>query len=165
MPKSDGLCKCAHKCIRCNVDDHQCECLPVLKEEGIKSWIWRHCVPAFCTLLKKQFKPGLTAKLINCNCLPQNCVSCTIKKDKPWTYWLVVYHQCNECHARTQATWTCQNSCRWVVKGSCIWWEQKIQCNWLPVHFFHIYHPQDPRWQSLLATLLGQWLQLETPQT
>ncbi len=35
MPKRDCLCNCAHKCIRCNVDDHHCECLPVLKEEKV----------------------------------------------------------------------------------------------------------------------------------
>jgi hypothetical protein len=35
MPKSDCLCNCAHKCIRCNADDHLCECHPVLKEEGV----------------------------------------------------------------------------------------------------------------------------------
>ena len=31
--KSDCLCNCAHEWIRCNVDDHHCECLPV--EEGV----------------------------------------------------------------------------------------------------------------------------------
>ncbi len=35
MPKSDCLCNCAHECIRCNVDYHHCECLPVLKGEGV----------------------------------------------------------------------------------------------------------------------------------
>ncbi len=35
MPKSDYLCNCAHKCMRCNVDNHHCECLPVLKEGGV----------------------------------------------------------------------------------------------------------------------------------
>ncbi len=33
--KSDCLCNCAHECIRCNMDDHHCECLPVLKKEGV----------------------------------------------------------------------------------------------------------------------------------
>ncbi len=35
MPKSDCLCNCAHECIRCNLDNHHCECLPVLKEKGV----------------------------------------------------------------------------------------------------------------------------------
>ncbi len=35
MAKSDCLCNCAHECIRCNVDDHHCKCLPVSKEEGV----------------------------------------------------------------------------------------------------------------------------------
>jgi hypothetical protein len=29
------LCNCVHKCIRCNMDHHHCECLPVLNEEGV----------------------------------------------------------------------------------------------------------------------------------
>jgi hypothetical protein len=90
MPKSDCLCNCAHKCIRHNMNDHQCEFLPVLKEEGIKSLSCRHCDPVLHTLLNKQFKPGLTATFINCNCLPQHCMTCTIKRDKPFTHWLVV---------------------------------------------------------------------------
>jgi hypothetical protein len=54
MPKKDCPCNCTHKYIRWNMDNHHCECLPVLKEEGIKSWSCRHCVPVHLVLMRSQ---------------------------------------------------------------------------------------------------------------
>ncbi len=102
--QSNCLCNCAHKCIICNVEDHQCECLPVVKEERLKSGSYRHNVLVLCTLLKKQFKPGLTATLINYNCLPEHHMSCAIRKKHTInTLAGCVSPQCNLCHARTHA--------------------------------------------------------------
>ncbi len=136
------LCPLMH--IRSNVNNHQCECLPVLKEEGIKSWSCRHCVPALCTLLKKQFKPGLTATFIACNYLPQHCMACTIQKGM------------NHKHIG----WLCITNAMVVMQGlmplklaifhafeqpNLYLMRTQIQCKWLPVLFCHVYHPQDGR--------------------
>ncbi len=141
MPKSNCLCNCAYKCIRHNVNDHHRECLPVLKEEGIKSWSCRHCVPVLCTLLKKQFKPGLTATFIDCNCLPQHYMSCTIKKGQTMNtlagYVSPVQWMSHKYSGQLNLPWSMPLSSQRILNLM----RTKIQCNLLPVQNLHIYHP------------------------